>query len=142
MTGVQTCALPISLGNPAIWWIGVIALVVLLFWFIRKPRFEVGLILIMFLTGWLPWFIYYERPTFYFYSIIMLPFIAIAIALAFRQITWLFKTNGFSNWSGISFGSIYLFIVLVLTLFFLPVWTAISIPKNEWLWRIWFETWI
>jgi len=139
----ETCASEIlALGNPAIWWIGVIALVVLLFWFIRKPRFEVGLILIMFLTGWLPWFIYYERPTFYFYSIIMLPFIAIAIALAFRQITWLFKTNGFSNWSGISFGSIYLFIVLVLTLFFLPVWTAISIPKNEWLWRIWFETWI
>ncbi|MGA1678301.1 MAG: hypothetical protein ACO39E_02490, partial [Candidatus Nanopelagicales bacterium] len=67
---------------------------------------------------------------------------AIALALSFRQITWILKTNGFSKWSGISFGSVYLFIVLVLTLFFLPVLTAISIPKNEWLWRIWFDTWI
>lgn len=139
----EVCASEIlAVGNPAIWWVGVIALVVMLFWFIRKPRFEVGITLVLFFAGWLPWFIYYQRPTFYFYSIVMLPFIAIAIALIFRQITWLFKTTGFSNWSGISIGAIYLFIVLGLTLFFLPVWTAISIPKNEWLWRIWFDTWI
>ncbi len=139
----EVCASEIlALGNPAIWWVGAIALIFLLLWFIKKPRFEVGVTLVLFLTAWLPWFIYYERPTFYFYSIAMIPFIAIALALSFRQLTWILKTNGFSKWSGISFGSVYLFIVLVLTLFFLPVLTAISIPKNEWLWRIWFDTWI
>jgi dolichyl-phosphate-mannose--protein O-mannosyl transferase len=72
----------------------------------------------------------------------MMPFIAIAIALLFRQLTWIFKTSSFSNWAGTSLITLYLFIVLGLSVFFLPVWTAISIPKNEWLWRIWFDLWI
>jgi dolichyl-phosphate-mannose-protein mannosyltransferase len=132
----------LAIGNPAIWWIGVIALVTLLIWFIREPKFEIGLVIILFLAGWLPWFAYPDRPTFYFYAIIMMPFIAIAIALLFRQLSWIFKSNGISNWTIGSLTTIYLFIVLGLTIFFLPVWTAISIPKNEWLWRMWFDIWI
>ena len=139
----ELCASEIlAIGNPAIWWVGVIALLALVIWFIRKPSFEVGLVLILFLVGWLPWLAYPNRPTFYFYAIVMMPFIAIAIALLFRQLTWIFKTSGFSNWAGTSLTTLYLFIVLGLSVFFLPVWTAISIPKNEWLWRIWFDLWI
>ncbi len=139
----ELCASEIlAIGNPAIWWIGVIALIALFIWFIREPKFEIGLVLVLFLTGWLPWFAYPQRPTFYFYAIVMMPFIAIAIALLFRQLAWIFKSNGLSNWTSISFMTIYLFIVIGLTVFFLPVWTAISIPKNEWLWRMWFDIWI
>jgi dolichyl-phosphate-mannose--protein O-mannosyl transferase len=72
----------------------------------------------------------------------MMPFIAIALALLFRQLTWILKSNGFSNWAPTSLTALYLFIVLGLTIFFLPIWTAISIPKNEWLWRMWLDIWI
>lgn len=132
----------LAMGNPAIWWVGVIALISLLVWFIRQPKFEISIILVLFLAGWLPWLGYPERPTFYFYAIVMMPFIAIALAFLFRQLTWILKSNGFSNWAGTSLTAIYLFIVLGLTIFFLPIWTAISIPKNEWLWRMWFDSWI
>jgi dolichyl-phosphate-mannose-protein mannosyltransferase len=132
----------LALGNPAIWWVGVVALISLLVWFIRQPKFEISIILVLFLVGWLPWFAYPNRPTFYFYAIVMMPFIAIALAFLFRQLTWILKSNGFSNWAGTSLTAIYLFIVLGLTIFFLPIWTAISIPKNEWLWRMWFDIWI
>ena len=132
----------LAIGNPAIWWLGVIALISLLVWFIRQPKFEISIILVLFLAGWLPWLGYPDRPTFYFYAIVMMPFIAIALAFLFRQLTWILKSNGFSNWAGTSLTAIYLFIVLGLTIFFLPIWTAISIPKNEWLWRMWFDIWI
>ena len=132
----------LAMGNPAIWWVGVIALISLLVWFIRQPKFEISIILVLFLAGWLPWLGYPDRPTFYFYAIVMMPFIAIALAFLFRQLTWILKSNGFSNWAGTSLTAIYLFIVLGLTIFFLPIWTAISIPKNEWLWRMWFDSWI
>jgi dolichyl-phosphate-mannose--protein O-mannosyl transferase len=132
----------LAIGNPAIWWVGVIALISLLIWFIRQPKFEIAVVLVLFLAGWLPWFAYPDRPTFYFYAIVMMPFIAIALALLFRQLTWILISNGFSNWAPTSLTALYLFIVLGLTIFFLPIWTAISIPKNEWLWRMWLDIWI
>ena len=37
---------------------------------------------------------------------------------------------------------VFLLLVVVLAVFFWPVWTAQTIPYEHWRWRMWFTSWI
>jgi dolichyl-phosphate-mannose--protein O-mannosyl transferase len=39
-------------------------------------------------------------------------------------------------------GGILLVVAVGISVFFYPVWTAIQLPKDEWLLRMWFRNWI
>jgi dolichyl-phosphate-mannose--protein O-mannosyl transferase len=39
-------------------------------------------------------------------------------------------------------GGILLVLTVVISVFFYPVWTAIQLPKDDWLLRMWFRNWI
>ncbi len=69
------------MGTPVLWWIGVFALAAaIVLWLLNRDwRFAVPVVGLF--AAWLPWFPNSERPVFFFYAIMMIPFTCIAIAL-------------------------------------------------------------
>ncbi|WP_231938849.1 dolichyl-phosphate-mannose--protein mannosyltransferase [Brevibacterium sandarakinum] len=67
-----------SVGNPVIWGLAPIAvLIALVAWIIRRDV-RAGVILAGLAATWLPWFAYQERTIFTFYTIVMVPFVVLA----------------------------------------------------------------
>ncbi|MGO1565512.1 MAG: dolichyl-phosphate-mannose--protein mannosyltransferase [Brevibacterium aurantiacum] len=76
---VEHCSSAItSVGNPIIWGLAPIAvLVALVAWIIRRDV-RAGVILAGLAATWLPWFTYQDRTIFTFYTIVMVPFVVLA----------------------------------------------------------------
>ena len=128
-----------SLGNPLIWWLGSICIVLGIGLCLRADRSDWRLWATMagLIGGWLPWYQYLNRTTFTFYSIIILPWMVLGICYManwarhnisrtlYRQMMWT-----------------TLIIIGLTSLFFYPLWTAMPVPY--WFWRIhmWLPSWI
>ena len=65
--GTDSCSQEvIPLGNPAIWWFGVVALGILIYFAIRRAHSAALPIVAAFAAGWVPWLFFPERTTFNF----------------------------------------------------------------------------
>ena len=127
-----------SLGNPLIWWLGsacVLAVIVLAI--LKQADWRIWAVLAGFIGGWLPWAQYLNRTTFTFYSIVILPWIILAICYVAN---WMSTQITSRTW-WITTISMTALIGLV-TLFFYPIWTAMPVPYEFWLAHMWFSTWI
>lgn len=68
-----------SVGNPVIWGLAPIALLIVLAAWILRRDVRAGVILSGLAATWLPWFAYQERTIFTFYTIVMVPFVVLAL---------------------------------------------------------------
>ncbi len=126
--GFATAVNPI--GNPVLWWGGIVALGFLVSWFFRN-RDKLGvLVMTGYLAGWVPWLVYSERTAFQFYSVSFEPWIALAITLMAIR----YRTQKAVVYAGI--------FALAFTLFFLPLYLAISAPLWVWQIHMWLPSWI
>ena len=74
-----------ALGNPLIFWVGIIAVSYLLGKFIDERKKEYGFILIGYFVFWVPW-IFSPRLMFLYHYLPALPFLAIALGIALAEI--------------------------------------------------------
>ena len=132
----------LALGNPLIWWISIVALILLVINFLRSRNWRSGTIVALFLVGYAPWLVFPERTMFYFYAISFLPFLVIAISYIANLIYQGLKARGQSLKTFYIVGISLLVATTILTIYFYPIWTAISLPKEAWLDRMWFSKWI
>jgi len=86
-----------------------------------------------FLAGWLPWVIYLDRTVFQFYTVVLMPFFAIALAYVLHHY-W--RTGVIRGWRLKRERRIsYLVIATVLVaLYFASIWMGLATP--DWVWRI------
>ena len=130
-----TCAQEIlAIGTPILWWTATISLVVTIgFWLNKRDQFST-LILAGVAATYLPWFLFQDRTMFYFYAITISPFLILSVVYVISKILD----------SGIKRELIYLFILLVFLnfIYFLPIFTGINIPYSSWLNRMWLPSWI
>lgn len=88
-----------SQGNPLIWWIGIFALVAVAALFVRGARrgeglvglpvWPAGLILMGYLTTYMPWIYFYLRgrgEVYQFYTVTLFPFVVFAICAALQWV--------------------------------------------------------
>ena len=74
----------LALGTPILWWVGTIAIAVVVGYWIRSlinHRVDVAanLVVLGLAAGYLPWFAMQQRTVFSFYAIIITPFLVLAI---------------------------------------------------------------
>jgi dolichyl-phosphate-mannose--protein O-mannosyl transferase len=129
-----------ALGNPAIWWVAVVALVlVAINWFKTRDR-QAGLILLGIGAGYLPWLIYLNRTTFQFYSIVFLPWMLLALVYVLRaQVAS--HSPEYRPRSRLRTLA-YLGGTFLLSLFFVPIWIGTTVPYWFWLIHMWIPTWV
>lgn len=148
--GDQGCATPVGttcirqvllLPNPTLWWAGLIGLGYAVVGWVARRDWRYAVIVLGFLTTWVPWFRFDQRPIFLFYAINMLPFTILGLTmLAGRLLSGpvasLRRTVG-----TIVVGSVFVLVLLNFAWFW-PIYTDGLLTKTEWIHRIWFSRWI
>lgn len=123
-----------ALGNVAIWWVGLLAMIVLLIYWIRKKESGVGLILLGYFSLWLTWAIS-PRITFIHHYYPPLVFLYLGLGLV---LSWLWEKRKLLVKLGI-LG--YLGIVFGMFLYFYPLAVGDPLTKQELGQRFWLKSW-
>ncbi|GAA3723901.1 dolichyl-phosphate-mannose--protein O-mannosyl transferase [Spinactinospora alkalitolerans] len=145
--GASACSSAIlSIGSPVVWWLSVLACLVMIGWWVTYRDWRAGAVLLGVAAGWLPWFAYPERTMFVFYALPMLPFLVLAIVLALGLVMG--RDSGDPRYSqrarivgGVVYGVVML-LVIANFVYLYPVLSAEVIPYDQWADRMWFGTWI
>ena len=139
--GPDTCVRVITgMGTPMLWWVGVFALVAALVLWTGSRDWRFGVPALGVAATWLTWFPHSERPIFFFYAVVIIPFTCVAIALCLGAII------GPANGPRRLFGGIVTGVVVALvTLNFAYLWPLLTnglLTYPQWLSRMWFRSWI
>ncbi|WAA65054.1 dolichyl-phosphate-mannose--protein mannosyltransferase [Microbacterium oxydans] len=147
--GTDHCIGVISaVPNPLIWYGGVAAAVYLLYRLVRGwiTRQSIGVELSIPLVGlavtYLPWLMFPERTIFQFYTVVMMPFLVLALAMTLRIIAGRREDPLYRRQSGERTVMIFLVFVVLVSAFFLPLWTGMSVPYEFWLLHNWMPGWV
>lgn len=141
--GADTCSEEvIALGNPIIWWAGVLALFHQFWRWAAGRDWRAGAVLCAFGAGWVPWLFFQQRTVFEFYSIVFEPFVAMALALSLGVVLGPARARaGRRRTGGIIVGSV-LVLAVAAAWFFYPIWVGTPIPNSEWQLRMRLPSWI
>lgn len=136
----------VSIGTPVIWWVSILAMVVMLGWWITFRDWRAGAVLLAVAAGWLPWFAYPDRPMFLFYALPFLPFLVLAIVLMLGMLMGSGEDSPrFAPYTR-ALGGVVFGVVVLLTIahfaYLYPVLSAYPLPDDTWGDRLWFEVWI
>lgn len=137
--GAASCSQEIlAMGTPLIWWGGLIAITVTIGYFIYRREQSTGLILLALLSNYLPWFLFPERTTFYFYAIAFQPYLILTIcyvASIFMEPVELREKRRQIVVSGVAVAGLCF-------LYFLPVYIGLVTTYDQWFARMWLPSWI
>lgn len=117
-----------SLPNPLIWYAAVAALVYLVYRMIRYRQWQVGLVLTGVAAGYLPWLFYAGRTVFQFYAIVFEPYLIIGLTIAIGRILGSRRDPRSRRLSGIGVIVVFLTAAVLVSAFFYPVWTGMTVP--------------
>lgn len=131
-----------SIPNPLIWWGGIAAAGYLLYRFVRRRDRDSAFVLTGVGATFLPWLLYPERTTFQFYTIVMLPFLVLAAALAMRDLADGPGTVPQRRMAGQRTVLVLVALALALSAFWYPVWSALPVPYVFWRLHNWLPTWV
>ncbi len=122
-----------GIGNPMIWWFGVIAMGYLVASFIERRTKEKYTLLVAIITLWLP-YMFIGRVMFLYHFFPALPFVMLSIVELIKEFTERKETDKFI-W-------IYLLIVLIGFLLFYPVTSGMVISNDYLKWITWATSWV
>lgn len=149
----ETCMMRItSVGNPALWWLGFIALFVVIAVAVRTKDLRAWLILAGYAGTYLPWLLGARATVFTFYTVVITPFVALALTFAIglltQQITLgappspyaaaisagpqpvrLRASDSYTQAIGWKVYVAVVTLVIAVGLIYLPVWTAFPVPE-------------
>lgn len=141
----QCSAAILDLPNPLIWWAGLVAIAAIFIRWLIVRDWRAGAILAVYAAGQLVWVLWPERTMFFFYTVAYTPFLM--LALTYIAGLWLARSTD-SGWQlpsrKVAIMGIGLFVLaaLVVSAYFLPLWTGEPIPHEQWQNRMWFQSWI
>jgi len=142
--GSTTCgALITDLPNPLIWYASVAALVWVVVMLVRRRGRDAALwaVVIGFAAGYVPWLLFPERPTYFFYSIAYQPYLILALALAMKHILGSPSDERSRRRSGILAVGVFLVLAVALSVYFWPVWTGMTVDAGFLSSHYWSPTW-
>lgn len=133
----------LALGTPFLWWLGTIAIAVVIGFWIRSfatNRYEPPLNIIVggIAAGYLPWFFIQKRTVFSFYAIVFEPFLILAIIYC-AYISLIHFQNSRNTHIFFGFIGIAIFINFI---YFMPLFTGDVITYDSWQARMWLPSWV
>ena len=132
----------LGIGTPVLWWLAVIALAGCLVWWILGRDWRFGIPVVGVAATWLPWFQYANRPIFYFYAIIILPWMVVGLTLVLGKALGPRDSSPRRRmWGAAVLGGVALLVLLNFAYVY-PILTDQVIPYDAWLRRMWFRSWV
>ncbi|HEV3231839.1 MAG TPA: phospholipid carrier-dependent glycosyltransferase [Candidatus Dormibacteraeota bacterium] len=130
-----------NLGNPAIWWVAIAAVIYCAVVAVRERSYPAAFIVLAFLAAWVP-FSGVSRVLFLYHMFGALPFMMLAVAFMLARLRRLrlhvqVGSLRLPAISGNHLAQAYLGLVLLTFVFFYPLWTGLPISGDSWNQRIW-----
>ena len=124
-----------SLGNPVIWWSGIIFLIISAYYSVKNKHYPLMFVVIGFLAFWLPWAVSPRKITYIYHYLPSLLFVILAISYFLNKL-WDFSLKAKF------FVAYFLICVVAAFLFFHPILTGEEIPKQDMKSYRWLKSWI
>jgi dolichyl-phosphate-mannose-protein mannosyltransferase len=131
-----------ALGNPFIWWFGIIAVLHQAWRWVGRRDWRSGAVLVGIAAGWIPWLIYLDRTIFTFYVVVFVPFVVMAVAMTIGSIVGPSDATVTRRRTGTIAAAAIVVAMVLAGWWFYPIWTAEVIPYQAWHLRMWFSTWV
>jgi dolichyl-phosphate-mannose--protein O-mannosyl transferase len=133
--GSSNCSQEVlAIGTPLLWWAGAIAIAVLIGFWIKQRDYISNFIIGGLAVTYLPWFLIQSRTMFYFYALVITPFLILSLIYLFQR----FLSAGYAKrWINIFVVAVFLNFI-----FFLPVLIGSEISYSQWMMRMWLPSWI
>lgn len=143
LCGAASCSSAVTaLGNPIIWWFGIVAVLFQLWRWIGARDWRSGAVLVGIAAGWLPWLLYLDRTVFTFYTVVISPFLVMAVAMTLGSMLGPADAAPRRRREGALAVGLILLAMVIAAWWFYPIWTGEAIPYDSWRMRMWFSTWI
>lgn len=149
--GANGCiAILYSMPNPLVWWAAVLAAVWLAWRFAVRRDWRDAVVLVGIGATWLPWLAYPERTVFQFYTVVMLPFLLLALTFALQRIAApapaTDAVDDDAEWHRRQRGrrvvAVFLVVVLAVAVFWYPLWSAVQVPYEFYRLHNWLGGWV
>lgn len=132
-----------AMPNPLIWYASVAAALYLVWRFAVTRDWRCAFVLTGIAATYVPWLLYPERTIFFFYAIVVLPFLVLALTMALRDISD--GPPGASadrRTTGQRIVLVFLVVVVLLSAFWYPILTATTVPYDFWHLHNWMPGWV
>ncbi|MGJ5875476.1 hypothetical protein ACSCB4_18570 [Streptomyces griseiscabiei] len=127
--------------HPLLWWAAAFAVLYVLWrWFFRRD-WRAGAIACGIAAGYLPWFLYQERTIFYFYAVVFLPFLCLALTMMIGAVLGPPAPRTPPR-GGIAAAGVLVLLITWNFIYFWPLYTGQAIPIDDWRSRMWLDTWV
>jgi dolichyl-phosphate-mannose--protein O-mannosyl transferase len=139
----EKCAREVlAIGTPVLWWAAAVALLYVLWrWFFRRD-WRAGAIACGVAAGYLPWFLYQERTIFFFYAVVFIPFLCLAVAMLIGAIIGPPGSTDTRRVAGATGAGVLVLLIAWNFIYFWPLYTGTTIPIEQWRSRMWIDTWV
>ena len=140
---VDQCSQAINpVGTITVWWVGVLALAVVVWWWLVRRDWRAGAIAAGIVGGYLPWFVFADRTIYAFYAVAFEPWLVLAVTFVIGLFVGR-REDDPQRWRRRWFivGG-YLLLTLAMFAFFHPIYVGETIPYDHWRWRMWLPSWI
>ncbi|MGW7299170.1 dolichyl-phosphate-mannose--protein mannosyltransferase [Streptomyces sp. NPDC054829] len=139
----EKCAREVlAIGTPLLWWVAAFAVLYVLWrWFFRRD-WRAGAIACGIAAGYLPWFLYQERTIFFFYAVVFLPFLCLAVAMLLGAIIGPPNSTESRRVAGATGAGVLVLLIAWNFIYFWPIYTGTAIPIDDWRARMWLDTWV
>ncbi|WP_311478679.1 phospholipid carrier-dependent glycosyltransferase [uncultured Gulosibacter sp.] len=140
--GANECVVAVnSISNPLMYWLGTVAVVFLLLYLFVRPNWRYVLILVGVAAGYLPWLLTGRTSVYQFYVIAWLPFMYLAAPVALQTLAG--SPGDRRRGRTIAVNSVFAFLIaaVVVSIWFMPIWTGTMIPKWYWYTTMWLPGW-
>jgi dolichyl-phosphate-mannose-protein mannosyltransferase len=132
----------LAIGNPAIWWMSIPAIVFCLGWWLTRRDWRAGAAVLGVAAGWASWLPFTSRTKFYYYALEFEPFMIICIVLCLGLIIGPATARLRRRATGAALAGIYVLAALILFWYFYPILAGKVIPYSDWLSHMWYPGWI
>lgn len=124
-----------AFGNPLVWWMGIPAFLMVLYWAVRKKEQNAGYLVISYLSQYLPW-VFIGRVVFIYHYFPSVPFVALMIGYCMKKIV---------DWKPKLKIAMFVYGALAVGLFimFYPVISGVAVdPDYVKHFLKWFDDWV
>ncbi|MDT0309097.1 phospholipid carrier-dependent glycosyltransferase [Streptomyces sp. DSM 44917] len=132
----------LALGTPLLWWTACFALAYCLYRWLFRRDWRAGAVLCGVAAGWLPWFMYAERTIFYFYAVVLVPFLCLAVTMLIGAILGPPGCPERRRVTGIVAAGVLVLLIAWNFIYFYPIYTGTEIPVDGWRDRMWLDSWV
>lgn len=139
----QKCAREVlAIGTPLLWWVACFAILYVLYRWLLRRDWRAGAIACGIAAGYLPWFLYQERTIFFFYAVVFVPFLCLAVAMLLGAVIGPPGSSETRRVAGATGAGVLVLLIAWNFIYFWPLYTGTAIPVDDWRSRMWLDTWV